>query len=151
MLSPRIATRGTRSAITQAYVGYRLIITLLISVASVLSGGCPTAVPYHPNEGLVDTLGVAQARQRLRAIVARSVTPQVTEADVTDDFLQYRFRQAIAGFPTGAILENRVHFLNVGRIEVFANNQVIVRTGGMSCWRNFFLATIRMPRCLPIC
>jgi len=99
-------------------------------VFSVLSVGCPTAVPYQPNEGIVDTLGVAQAKQRLQEIAARSINPQVTESEVTDDFLQYRFRQVIAGFPTGAILENRVHFLNVGRTEVFENNLVIVRTAG---------------------
>jgi hypothetical protein len=44
--------------------------------------------------------------------------------------LPYRFRQAIAGFPTGAIVDNRIHFLNVGRMEVFQNNLVIVRTAG---------------------
>jgi hypothetical protein len=129
-LSPSIATRGTRITLKQTYTGHRLTLWLLLCVVSVLSVGCPTSVPYQPNEGLVATLGVAPARQRLREIVARSVNPQVTESEVTDDFLQYRFRQAIAGFPTGAILENRIHFLNVGRIEVFENNLVIVRTGG---------------------
>src|SRR5262249_649439 len=90
----------------------------------------PTAVPYQPNEGIIDTLGVAQAKQRLQEIVARSINPQVTESEVTDDFLQYRFRQVIAGFPTAGSLENRIHFLNVGRMEVFENNLVIVRTAG---------------------
>ncbi len=66
----------------------------------------------------------------MQEIVARSINPQVTESEVTDDFLQYRFRQAVAGFPTGAILENRIHFLNVGRLEVFENNLVIIRTAG---------------------
>ena len=130
MLSTRIATRGARITIKQAYAGHRLTLWLLICVVSVLSVGCPTAIQYQPNEGIVDTLGVAQARQRLQEIVARSINPQVTESEVTDDFLQYRFRQAIAGFPTGAILENRIHFLNVGRMEVFENNLVLIRTAG---------------------
>jgi len=68
--------------------------------------------------------------RRLREIVAPSINPQVTESEVTDDFLQYHFRPAIAGFPTGAILENRIHFLNIGRMEVFQNNLVIDRTAG---------------------
>ena len=130
MLRPGIATRGARITITGAYAGQRLALWLLMCVVSVLSVGCPTAVQYQPREDTVATLGVAQARQRLQEIVARSINPQVTESEVTDDFLQYRFRQAVAGFPTGAILENRIHFLNIGRIEVFENNLVIIRTGG---------------------
>ena len=130
MPSTRIMTRGARTIIKQAYAGHRLTLWLLICVISVLSAGCPTAVQYQPNEGIVDTLGVVPARQRLQEIVARSINPQVTESEVTDDFLQYRFRQAVAGFPTGAILENRIHFLNVGRLEVFENNLVIIRTAG---------------------
>jgi len=130
MPSTSIMTRGARTIIKQAYAGHRLTLWLLICVISVLSAGCPTAVQYQPNEGIVDTLGVVPARQRLQEIVARSINPQVTESEVTDDFLQYRFRQAVAGFPTGAILENRIHFLNVGRLEVFENNLVIIRTAG---------------------
>src|SRR5262249_30927455 len=130
MLSPNIATRGIRITIKQAYAGHRLTLWLLLCVVSVLSVSCSTTIPYQPNEGLVATLGVAPARQRLQEIVARSINPQVTESEVTDDFLQYRYRQAIAGFPTGAILDNRIHFLNVGRVEVFDNNLVIIRTGG---------------------
>ena len=131
MSRPELVTRGAKITLKQAYAVYRLALWLQVCVVvSVLSVGCSTAVQHQPNEGIVDTLGVAQAKQRLQEIVARSINPQVTESEVTDDFLQYRFRQAIAGFPTGAILENRMHFLNVGRIEVFENNLVIVRTAG---------------------
>jgi hypothetical protein len=117
MSGTELVTRGAKITVKQAYAVYRLALWLLLCVVSVLSVGCPTAVQYQPNEGIVDTLGVAQAKQRLQEIVARSINPQVTESEVTDDFLQYRFRQVIAGFPTGAILENRIHFLNVGRIN----------------------------------
>ena len=129
MLRPRPTLRRARAAITQAAAGCRLALGLLVCVVSALSAGCPASVQYHPNEGIVDTIGVAQARQRLQEIVSRSINPQVTETEVTDDYLLYRYRQAIAGFPTGAILENRIHFLNVGRTEVFENNTVNVRTG----------------------
>ena len=130
MSGTELVTRGAKITVKQAYAVYRLALWLQLCVVSVLSVGCPTAVQYQPNEGIVDTLGVAQAKQRLQEIVARSINPQVTESEVTDDFLQYRFRQVIAGFPTGAILENRMHFLNIGRMEVFENNLVIVRTAG---------------------
>jgi len=109
-------TRGIKITVKQAYAVYRLALWLQLCVVSILSVGCPTAVQYQPNEGIVDTLGVAQAKQRLQEIVARSINPRVTESEVTDDFLQYRFPQAVAGFPTGAILENRMHFLNIGRM-----------------------------------
>jgi hypothetical protein len=126
MSRPGLVTRGAKITVKQAYAVYRLALWLQVCVVvSVLSVGCSTAVQHQPNEGIVDTLGVAQAKQRLQEIVTRSINSQVT-----DDFLQYRFRQAIAGFPTGAILENRMHFLNVGRMEVFENNLVIVRTAG---------------------
>jgi hypothetical protein len=125
-----LLTRGTKIAVQQAYAVYRLALWLQVCAVGVLSVGCSTALQYQPNEGIIDTLGVAQAKQRLQEIVARSINPQVTESEVTDDYLQYRFRQAIAGFPTGAILENRMHFPNVGRMEVFENNLVIVRTAG---------------------
>jgi len=130
MSGTELVTRGVKITVEQAYAVCRLALWLLLCVVSILSVGCPTAMQYQPNEGIVDTLGVAQAKQRLQEIVARSINPQVTESEVTDDFLQYRFRQVIAGFPTGAILENRIHFLNVGRMEVFENNLVIVRTAG---------------------
>jgi hypothetical protein len=77
---------------------------------------------------MVETLGVPQARQRLKEIVLRSINPQMVEVDVTDDYLHYRYRQAVAGFPTGAIIDNRVFFTNVARVEVFENNVVNVRT-----------------------
>jgi hypothetical protein len=126
-----------RAAITQAVVGCRLECWLLICVVSVLSAGCPTSVQYQPNEGIVDTMGVAQARQRLQEIVSRSINPQVTGAEVTDDYLLYRYRQAVAGFPTGAILENRLHFLNVSRTEVFENNTVNVRAENQTVLAQF--------------
>jgi hypothetical protein len=106
MSGTELVTRGAKITVKQAYAVYRLALWLLLCVVSVLSVGCPTAMQYQPNEGIVDTLGVAQAKQRLQEIVARSINPQVTESEVTDDFLQYRFRQVIAGFPTGAILED---------------------------------------------
>ena len=101
---------------------------LLPCVISALAAGCAPAVQYQPNEGVVDTLGIPEARRRLQETLTRSINPQVTAVEVTDDFLNYHYRQAIAGFPTGAILENRIHFLNIGKVEVYDNNIVIIRT-----------------------
>src|SRR6266705_2747012 len=122
MPSTSIMTRGVRTIIKQAYAGHRLTLWLLIGVISILSVGCPTAVQYQPNEGIVDTLGVVPARQRLQEIVARSINPQVTESEVTDDFLQYRFRQAVAGFRTaGDIALAQFIFGNHQDAKMFAD------------------------------
>jgi hypothetical protein len=100
----------------------------LLCIVSILSAGCPATVSYQPSERAIDELGVSQARQRLRETLLRAINPQVVEAEVTDEYVHYRFRQAIAGFPTGAILDNRVHFSNAARVDVHSNNTVIVRT-----------------------
>ena len=47
-------------------------------------------------------------------------------ADVTDEVLHYRYRQVIAGIPTGVMLDNRVFFVTVARVEIFTNNVVNV-------------------------
>jgi hypothetical protein len=110
-------------------LGWRsLALLLCVGVVSLLSSGCPTVVPYQANDTLITTLGVSQAKKRLQDTVLRAINPQMVEVEVTDDFLLYRFRQVIAGFPTGAVLENRLFFMNAAQVEVFANNIVNVRT-----------------------
>jgi hypothetical protein len=90
--------------------------------------GCATTLPYQPNEQIVQTLGVSSAKQRLKETLLRSINPQMVEVEVTDEFLSYRYRQVIAGFPTGAILKNRIYFMNAVHIDVFTNNVVNIRT-----------------------
>jgi hypothetical protein len=101
---------------------------LLIGIISLLSVGCPATAPYQPNDKIVNELGVERAKQRLREIVIRSVSPQVVNVEVTDDYFAYNFRQAIAGFQTGAIINNRVYFLNAVLVNVYDNNLVNVLT-----------------------
>ena len=62
MSGTELVTRGVKITVKQAYAVYRLALWLQLCVVSVLSVGCPTAVQYQPNEGIVDTLGVAQAK-----------------------------------------------------------------------------------------
>jgi hypothetical protein len=101
---------------------------LLVGVLSLLNIGCPSTLPYEPNDRLVNELGASQARQRLKEILLRSINPRIIEVEVTDDFFHYRYRQVIAGFPTGAILDNRVYFLNAVRVEAFQTNVVNIWT-----------------------
>src|SRR5262245_28368674 len=70
---------------------------LLTGMLSLLSVGCPVTAPYQPNDKIVNELGVDRAKQRLREVIVRSVSPQVVDVEVTDDYFAYNFRQAIAG------------------------------------------------------
>ena len=110
----------------------RYAVLVLLCLVSFLSLGCPAAIQYQANERLVDELGVPQAQQRLKDTLYRSINPPVTEVDVTNDFLHYRYRQAIPG-PFGApvgftMAENRVFFTNIGRVDAFENHLVLVRS-----------------------
>lgn len=107
----------------------RLIIPLLLvgGLGGLLSG-CSSASMYQPKAEMMQTMGVEQAKQRLKETTLRSINPQIVEADITDEFLRYRYRQAIAGFQTGAILENQIAFLNAVQLQVHTNNTVNVRT-----------------------
>lgn len=66
----------------------------------------------------------------------RAISPRIMEADVTDDFVLYRYQEHIRGafgIPVATmpgLVENRVAFLNVGRVKVLPNNLVFVRTSG---------------------
>ena len=104
----------------------------LLCLLSLLSFGCATAIHYQANEKLVDELGVPQAQKRLNEILFRSINPQVVDVETTNDFLHYRYRQPIPG-PFGApvgftMAENRVFFTNIGRVDAFENNLVMIRS-----------------------
>lgn len=121
---------------------------LYLCVGMTLAAGCIRAVPYQPDERLVDTLGVTLARQRLQDILKRSINPQIISVDVTDNFLAYRYRHDIAGVPTGATLENRIHFLNVVTVEVYTNDVVIVRTASNITLAQFIFGNPQDPKAL---
>src|SRR5574341_532302 len=98
---------------------------------SALAVGCPAVVSYQPNERLVHELGVANARKRLEETLSRSINPRVIDVQVTREFVNYRYQQPILG-PFGAqvgvtMAENRVHFQNVSRAEIFETNVVFLR------------------------
>jgi hypothetical protein len=105
---------------------------LLVCVVGTLGVGCPRPIQYQPNDRLIETMGVSQAQKRLTEVLFRSINPRVTSVEVTDDFLHYRYQVPLIG-PFGAqvgstMSENRVFFVNVSRVEVFANNLVFLRT-----------------------
>lgn len=101
---------------------------LFLCLIGCLSASCQSTPQYIPNDRLVSELGIERARQRLKDTLVRSINPQVVDTEVTDDYFAYRFRQAIAGFQTGAVLDNRVFFLNAVNVQVLSNNVVNVFT-----------------------
>jgi hypothetical protein len=109
-------------------ISVRRSLLFLLCVFGLVSGGCIEAIAYRPNENLVENIGVIEAQRRLKEILLHSINPPVVEAEVTDDGFIYRYKQFIAGFATGALLENRASFANAAHVEIFANNVVVVQT-----------------------
>jgi hypothetical protein len=93
-------------------------------MVSVLSVGCPMVVPYQPDEGLVGEIGPKRARQILEETLLRALTPRILDAHVTNKFMHYRYQVGLTSF------DARVYFQNVGRVEIFDNNYVFLRTAG---------------------
>jgi hypothetical protein len=53
-------------------------------------------------------------------------------ADVTEEFIRYRYRQVIAGIATGALPEQRIAFLNAAQVDIFPDNTVnIIADNGL--------------------
>lgn len=101
----------------------------LVAVLSALCLGCPPeGIPPQTRPGPALPHSVPQAQQLLKETLLRSLSPQIVEAEVTDDFVTFRSRQAVAGFATGAPLEARIALLNIGRVDAFANNVVQIWT-----------------------
>jgi hypothetical protein len=107
---------------------------LLVCLVSALGAGCVPPVQYQPNEARIDAMGVEPAMHLMRETLLRSINPRIMEVQISQDFLYYRYQQPILGpygIPVGyapALVEHQVAFLNVGRVEIFSNNLVLVRT-----------------------
>ena len=110
---------GGHSYGVQRYVTLSML--LLVCGASVLSVGC-TPIQYQPKEGIVDTLGVPQARQRLQEILLHAVAPRIDTVEITDDFLRYHI--------THTTYEVRIPFENVSQMDVFENHYVFIWAAG---------------------
>jgi len=116
---------GRRNQQSSRRVGWGSLGVLLgLGLLSACLTGCPRATPYRPNASLVDTLGVPQAAQQLKETLLRALAPQIVAADVTEEFMRYRYRQEIAGIGTGALPEQGIAFLNVARVDIFPDNTV---------------------------
>jgi hypothetical protein len=99
-------------------VQLRVLWLFLVCVASAFGTGCPMAVSYQPNEGIVDTLGVPGAQQLLKDTLLRSANPRVDDVEVTNDFVRYHL--------AGTTYDVRIFFKDIQRAEVFNNNIVLL-------------------------
>src|SRR5262249_3910312 len=101
----------------------------LACLVSVLGTGCPSPQQYHPSDRLVRELGEAQARQQLDEVLSRAVNPHITDVEITDKFLRYRFQQTIVGAfyqVSTTLSENRITFANINRVEIYDSHLVFV-------------------------
>jgi hypothetical protein len=121
-----------------------LLKPLLVCCISALAVGCPAVVSYQPNERLIVDLGVEQARKRLEGTLSRSINPRVIDVQIAQEFMHYRYQQPILGpygIQVGAtVAENRVHFLNVSRVEIFETNVVFLRAANEIILAQFIFA-----------
>lgn len=99
-----------------------------LSVVAALLSGCPEPVSLQVPSSIPVALNVPEAQQRLKETLMRALRPEILEVDINPDFLVYRYRQAIALPSMKPLTENRIALLNIGRVEVYSNNVVLLWT-----------------------
>lgn len=107
---------------------WRWSMLVLAGLLACLTSGCPEPVSLNVPLSLSETLSVPQAQSRLKETLMRAIRPEILEVDVNADFVIYRYRQAIAVPTMKPLTENRIALLNIGRVEVFSNNVVLLWT-----------------------
>jgi hypothetical protein len=91
--------------------------------------GCVAVLPYQPQENLVSKDGFETVKARLSELLTRSVQPQVTSVEVTEEFVRYGWTQTVMGpfyapMTTGGLVQ--IFYANVARIEVYENHNVFL-------------------------
>jgi len=94
---------------------------LALAVSAV---GCVAPVPYQPSDGLVDELGVEEAKEELGAVLTRSIAPAVhdVEVDAEKFSLTWHGRAGFYG-PYAHGGRRTVYYKNVTRFELYENNK----------------------------
>lgn len=87
-----------------------------MGVVGAVVVGCPRPIAYQPQTGLVVSLGVQEAEQRLQDVLFRTVNPRIDAAEINEDFLRYHV--------AGTSVEISVHFKDIQRAEIFDNHWV---------------------------
>jgi hypothetical protein len=100
-----------------------------ILLGSALATGCVAVVPYQPDESVVTKMGPEEAKRKLSDILSRATIPHVSAVNVTDDFVEYEWQQSVPGpffAPIVTANKTQIRYVNIGRIELYANNYVFV-------------------------
>lgn len=100
----------------------------LISLVVLACSGCPNPIPLQVPTHMPAHFNVPQAQQLLKETLMRSLRPEILDVEISADFVIYRYRQAIAVSSTKPLTENRIALLNIGRVEAFTNNVVLIWT-----------------------
>jgi hypothetical protein len=92
--------------------------------------GCAQVIDHRPDTGLVDRLGREEAGKALGLALSRAAVPRVFRVTVTDDLYRYDWQETLHGpygIPVGALPRTtECYFLNIERVEVYANHYVFV-------------------------
>lgn len=99
-----------------------------ILLALLALAGCPSTVPYRPQEGVLREVNGSEARARLRETLGRAIEPPVQWVHVDDESVRYRYKDIVRGpfgIPTGSLERTQeVFFVNVRQIELWDNDWV---------------------------
>jgi hypothetical protein len=93
----------------------------------LLTWGCSSQLPYTPNDGLVDTLGVEEAKKRIAHVLQRAIKPHITTVRATDDYVQYFWeKMAPETFYDPLYVANvtEVHYATLTQVKVFDDFRV---------------------------
>jgi len=106
-----------------------LVFLVLVLLASLPAAGCIAVVPYQPRSALVAEQGLPEVKRLLSEVTRRAINPHITTVDVQDDFLWYSWTETYPGpfyVPVTTSHQNQIYFANIGRIELYENNNVYV-------------------------
>ncbi len=111
-----------------------LLALLLWSMSlSLWVAGCVQKITYHPDTTLLQRFSRAEATERIRHVLLRSINPQIDEVTVTEEFLNYRLQ--------ATIIILRLYFGKVGGVQLFENHAVFVQADGGQYIAQLFFAT----------
>ncbi len=102
---------------------------LCVCLAWILGSGCISTVPYTPDQGVVDEVGVAAAHLTLERTLSRAVEPRVLVVETHPEYFRlYYPRTALGPWYRVSTSEQQfqLQYFNLGRVVIYANHKVFL-------------------------
>lgn len=97
----------------------------LLVLTLPLAAGCVAPVPYSPNPGIIEQLGLDRAQSQLAEILSRTRGRRIVDIEVTPEYYAHGGVQwnAWTGLHDGRV---QIFYNNVGRTEFYENDRLFV-------------------------